>query len=308
MWIYLQFKFDIDESRKKDVVRQFPDLWRGWRKRTGAKHVTPFQKDQKKLKSIPSELRGFVDQEEWKRFVKWRLSEKGKELSDIGKAVQAHHKYPHRMGRRTYAGLKEKLVCRQRKWTGDAPPPRELLWLHACQNENGEYKTNEIGEVAARMDDCSKQLKEGIIVCEGNTDVLVQILGPEHPGRVRAAGTRVTQSQYFHTPRQRGTSNKDNLNKINELEGELRAKDVQARINEENLRKEFQAQLKEQSLYTDRKLQQLKYLIGKSHSDMVQPSMMSSENVPASGGEDKDLAETWGEAVHDPKEKAQKCL
>ncbi|RZC94190.1 hypothetical protein C5167_021435 [Papaver somniferum] len=308
LWEDVTFKFDLDESKRKDVLRQFSDLWRGWRKRTAAKHVTPFEKSRKKLKNVPSDLRGFVEQEEWKEFVKRRLSDKGKELSEIGRTVQAHHKYPHRMGRRTYAGLKDKLK-REGKWTSDSPPPRELLWILARQNENGEYKTDEIGEVAAQIDDCSKKIKEGTIVCEGKTDALVKILGEEHGGRVRAAGTRVTHSQYFDTPRQRGSSNKDNLNKIRELEEQLRVKDVQARISEENLRKEFQQQLEEQSLDTERKLQkqflQFKELLGKSQYDTIQPPMMSSENVPALGAEDKDLAETWGEAVHDPKGKAQ---
>ncbi|RZC47115.1 hypothetical protein C5167_040065 [Papaver somniferum] len=190
----------------------------------------------KKLNNVPSDLRGFVEQEEWKEFVKRRLSDKGKELSEIGKTVQSHHKYPHRMGRRTYAGLKDKRK-REGKWTSDSPPPRELLWILARQNENREYKTDEIGEVAAQIDDCSKKIKEGTIFCEGKTDAVVKILGEEHGGRVRAAGTRVTHSQYFDTPRQRGSSNKDNLNKIRELEEQLRVKDVQARISEENLRK-----------------------------------------------------------------------
>ncbi|KAI3875578.1 hypothetical protein MKW92_000679 [Papaver armeniacum] len=49
---------------------------------------------------------------------------------------------------------------------------------------------------------------------------------------------------------------------------------------------EFQQQLKEQSLDTEKKLQQqflqFKELLGKSQSDTVQPPMISSENVPAS--------------------------
>ncbi|XP_026441383.1 uncharacterized protein LOC113340457 [Papaver somniferum] len=98
LWEDVTFKFDLDESKRKDVLRQFSDLWRGWRKRTAAKHVTPFEKSRKKLKNVPSDLRGFVEQEEWIEFVKRRLSDKGKELSEIGKTVQAHHKYPHRMG------------------------------------------------------------------------------------------------------------------------------------------------------------------------------------------------------------------
>ncbi|KAI3884249.1 hypothetical protein MKW92_041162, partial [Papaver armeniacum] len=193
---------------------------------------------------------------------------------------------------------------REGKWTGDAPPPRESLWILARQNENGEYKTDEIGEVAAQIDHCSKQIKEGTI--DGNTDALVKILGAEHGGRVRAAGTRVTHSQYFHTSRQRGSSNKDNMNKIRELEEQLREKDVQARISEENLRKEFQAQLKEQSLDTERKLQQqflqFKELLGNSQYDTVQPSMLSSENVPASVR----LSLKCGSLFHDPEGKAQK--
>lgn len=40
---------------------------------------------------------------------------------------------------------------REGKWTSDSPPPRELLWILARQNENGEYKTDEIGEVAAQI-------------------------------------------------------------------------------------------------------------------------------------------------------------
>ncbi|MCL7048299.1 hypothetical protein MKW94_028003 [Papaver nudicaule] len=311
MCIYLQFKFDIDESRKKDVLRQFSELWRGWRKRTAAKYVTPFEKDRKKLKSIPPNLRGFVEQDDWKKFVKWRFSDEGKEKSKIGIEVHANHKYPHRLGRRTYAGLKEKMK-REKKWTGDGRIPRDLLWIRARQGKKGKMKemTDEAREAAAQIKDYSKQIAEGTIVCEGNTDALVKFFGEEHPGRVRAAGTRVTPSQYFHTPRQRGPSNKDNQNKIRELEEELREKDVQARISEENLRKEFQEQLKEQTLDTERKLQQqllqFKELLGKSQFDMVQPFMPSSENVPALGREAKVSNEILGKVVPNLNGKARK--
>ncbi|KAI3870381.1 hypothetical protein MKW92_047825, partial [Papaver armeniacum] len=82
------------------------------------------------------------------------------------------------------------------------------------------------------------------------------------------------------------------LARQNEM-GQLREKDVQARISEENLRKEFQAQLKESTRY-ERKLQ---------NSSFSSKELLGNSQYDTS--EDKDLAEMRGSHIHDPEGKAQ---
>lgn len=48
-----------------------------------------------------------------------------------------------------------------------------------------------------------QKVSEGTLTVSGSNDVLTMALGPEHPGRVRAAGTGVSTLKYFNLPRQR---------------------------------------------------------------------------------------------------------
>ncbi|KAI3931076.1 hypothetical protein MKW92_029232, partial [Papaver armeniacum] len=77
MCIYLQLKFDVDQTKRKDVLDIFRTCGEDGGNESAAKYVTPFEKAEK-AQECSFELRGFVEQGEWKEFVKRRLSEKGK--------------------------------------------------------------------------------------------------------------------------------------------------------------------------------------------------------------------------------------
>lgn len=56
-----------------------------------------------------------------------------------------------------------------------------------------------------------QKVSEGTVTVSGSNDVLTMALGPEHPGRVRAAGAWVSTSQYFHLPRKQRVKFADQL-------------------------------------------------------------------------------------------------
>lgn len=62
------------------------------------------------------------------------------------------------------------------------------------------------------QEELKQQEKEGKLSTSGSNDVLTLALGtPEHGGRVRAVGSYVTPNSYFHLPKRRKTSVKENV-------------------------------------------------------------------------------------------------
>ena len=53
----------------------------------------------------------YLGKRNWKLFVAQRLSIKWQEKSQHGTKIRQHHKYPHRLSRKGYAGLAREIVC-----------------------------------------------------------------------------------------------------------------------------------------------------------------------------------------------------
>ncbi|KAH1221255.1 hypothetical protein GmHk_12G034725 [Glycine max] len=120
---------------------------------------------------------------------------------------------PHILSRGGYEYLEQKLLAEKTKkkleeaaQSGsvdgviDPPSPvrRHVKWKMTRTKKTGEMTTEAAKEIAEKIDSFEEQATQGSFVPHGGQDVLTTAIGrPEHPGRVRAAGTGVTIKQYF---------------------------------------------------------------------------------------------------------------
>ncbi|KAF9606675.1 hypothetical protein IFM89_027719 [Coptis chinensis] len=120
----------------------------------------------------------------------------GYNLSEMQSMRRKQKKFNHRIGRMSIANRVEKK--RQEEGTSFIGKDRSYGWQLSVQGKDGKYANDATKEVAERIDDYQMQVKEGTLEVEGTKDVLTLALGtPEHGGRVRGVGDRVTPTQYF---------------------------------------------------------------------------------------------------------------
>ncbi|CAL8992502.1 unnamed protein product [Prunus brigantina] len=81
-------------------------------------------------------------------------------------------------------------------------------------------------------------VSEGSVSVSGSNDVMTMALGPEHPGRVRGVGARISPRQYFNLPRQQRIKFADQLKESLRIVLQEETKKMEARSREDTLRME----------------------------------------------------------------------
>ncbi|XP_058766677.1 uncharacterized protein LOC131640284 [Vicia villosa] len=95
--------------------------------------------------------------------------------------------------------MQEKLKERQEiagesEVTPPSPPKRHEKWKRARLKPSGEYTSEGTRLVAEKID---ALVAEGKFSSQGRNDILAKVIGPEHPGRVRAVGQGVRIRKFF---------------------------------------------------------------------------------------------------------------
>ncbi|KAI3981998.1 hypothetical protein MKX01_018904 [Papaver californicum] len=194
LWRCLEAKYVLEPRSRKLLVNGVGDKWRVFKSTLTRTHVLPFKDEPGRLIHPPPKYR-FIKQEHWDEFVKSRLNDAFQALHEAQSERRGKHIYPHRLGRTGYAGLVEKMI----KSEGATPEEidRCVLWKKARQNRNGEYDDDATREQAEIIDELKKQVDNGSLVCDGNTDVLTMALRTP----VRGTGKIVTQPTFFQKPK-----------------------------------------------------------------------------------------------------------
>ncbi|CAL9013408.1 unnamed protein product [Prunus brigantina] len=116
--------------------------------------------------------------------------------------------YNHRLSQKGCVGLEDQL---EETMPGEEID-RSLLWKKAREDKQGNIPDPKVAEKEKLIDDLRKQVSEGTLTVSGSNDVLTMALGtPEHGGRVRGAGARVSPTQFFNLPRQQRVKFVDKL-------------------------------------------------------------------------------------------------
>ncbi|KAL5714941.1 hypothetical protein ACHQM5_016836 [Ranunculus cassubicifolius] len=207
IWERFLKKFEVDSKYRKKCLQAIGVCWKNWKHRLTMKCILPFKDDPELLKTPPYR---FIKPNDWSLFVKSRLSEKFQELRDVQAKRRKTNKYDHRLSRKGYVGLQEEI---EKEFGPSYEVDRSEMWLLARQDSNGQFLNDSTREIAEKIKQVRKDVKDGIVSVEGKNDVLTLSLGTsEHNGRVRGAGKNFTPTNYFDIPRR--------VSKKKELEAE----------------------------------------------------------------------------------------
>lgn len=91
------------------VLKSAGTKWRQFKSQLTADYVMPFIGQKKKLRKPPLKY-AFVGKDKWKNFVAQRTDDRWMEVRKIQSERVKKRKYPHRLSRKGYVGLREEEV------------------------------------------------------------------------------------------------------------------------------------------------------------------------------------------------------
>ncbi|KAL5124619.1 Dynein heavy chain [Glycine soja] len=196
IWEDIQAEFDIPEASdsrtKRKLLQTVRERWRQFKSYLTRKWA--LAADQDGVEDTVCEKYD-INKEKWAQFFQTRRDPSWKDVRMKAQAIQKQNTAPHVLSRGGYDYLEQKLLAEKMKkklekaaqlgsvdGVIDPPSPirRHVKWKMARMKKTGEMTTEATKEIAEKI------------------DVLATAIGgPEHPGRVRAAGAGVTIKQYF---------------------------------------------------------------------------------------------------------------
>ncbi|KAH1226190.1 hypothetical protein GmHk_11G032917 [Glycine max] len=214
IWEDIQAEFDIPKASnsrmKRKLLQTVGERWRQFKSDLTRKWV--LAADQDGVEDTVCEKYG-ISKEKWAQFCQSCRDPSWEDVRKKAQAIQKQNTAPHVLSRGGYDYLEQKLLAKKTKkkleeatHSGsidgviDPPSPvrRHVKWKMSRTKKTGEMTTEAAKEIVEKIDSFEEQATQGSFIPHGRQDVLtVAIGGPEHPGRVRAAGAGVTIRQYF---------------------------------------------------------------------------------------------------------------
>ncbi|KAL5761920.1 hypothetical protein ACOSP7_018184 [Xanthoceras sorbifolium] len=191
VWETTKTKFGLDDIGKDYVLSSMCNCWRQYK-----------SKITKKVRSVPPGpgatraiqiLRpdNIVDDEEWIKFVKFRLSSEFDGISRHYSELAKKNDTPQTTSRKGMARLREELRLAKLEANKDFEEvDRVETWITGHKHKDGMPVNENVGEKIKQMEAIS--LDKTTIIRE---DAVSQVLGNEHRGRVRGLGFGVTPTR-----------------------------------------------------------------------------------------------------------------
>ncbi|VVA39183.1 PREDICTED: transposon CACTA, partial [Prunus dulcis] len=206
IWEAVQMAYVVGEGGKKMVLSSTAKKWKDFKYTLTRQFILPFANKKEKLKE-PPQLYNFIEKSQWDAFVASSLSQDFEAMHSEQSQRREKCEYNHRLTR------KGMLVWRI-NWKKPCPVKKsiDLCYGRRQEDKQGNIPDPKVAEKAKLIDDLKKQVSEGTLtVCVSN-DVLTLALGtPEHGGKVRDVGARVSPTQFFNLPRQQRVKFADKL-------------------------------------------------------------------------------------------------
>ncbi|KAH0976181.1 hypothetical protein GBA52_018080 [Prunus armeniaca] len=216
-----------------------------------------------------TEMQSYIERAEIPKDIKEQIWE----AIDMAFVIREKLEYNHRLSRKGYAGLEDQLE----ETMPGVEIDRSTLWKKARQDKHGNIPDPKVAEKAKLIDELQKQVAEGSLTVSGSNDVLTLVLGPEHPGRVRGVGARISPRQYFNLPIQQRVKFANQLKESVRIVLQEETKKMEARSREETLRMEARTK---QLVEAEREhlLSQLSQLIPNFDPSMLKPKTSPCQN------------------------------
>ncbi|KAH1228645.1 hypothetical protein GmHk_10G028608 [Glycine max] len=261
-----QAKFDIAEATKvkTKVMSTVATRWRQFKSTLTSKFVFAKTEGQQTQDVV---TKYGLDPEAWKQFEETCLTPNWEGIRKRAQSVQKHNDCPHVLSRGGYDLLEKKLLDQKRKRiqeeallsenpaSVDEPPSpikRHVKWKVAQTRAVGNMTSDSAQEIADKIDSLEEQVTQGSFVPHGRQDILNTAIGrPDHGGRVRAAGSGVTITQYYGRASRTCNSSSTSISQqqLDEVFARLR-EDMTGQIREElrtQIKEELRTQLEEEN-------------------------------------------------------------
>ncbi|KAL5172798.1 hypothetical protein HKD37_16G045472 [Glycine soja] len=151
--------------------------------------------------------------------------------------------------------IQEEALLSENPASVDEPPSpikRHVKWKVARTRAVGNMTSDSAQEIADKIDSLEEQVTQGSFVPHGRQDILNTAIGrPDHGGRVRAAGSGVTITQYYGRASRTCSSSSTSISQqqLDEVVARLR-EDMTGQIREElrtQIKEELRTQLEEEN-------------------------------------------------------------
>ncbi|XP_015950074.1 uncharacterized protein LOC107474945 [Arachis duranensis] len=192
------FHYEDDEGGriKLRIIQRIGRNWKNTRNNLFHKFYDSRRTFEQNVNHKPSG----IDANHWKWFLEYRLKDSTKEKCRKNAANRAKQRYIHTGGSKTLARKRHEEEQRQGR-----PIGRGEIWTMTHKKQDGTYINEDarlVGEAIEHIesqDVSSKELSQN--------DSLSQVLGKEHPGRVRGMGFGPCPTQCFrYIPQQSASS------------------------------------------------------------------------------------------------------
>ncbi|XP_074556566.1 uncharacterized protein LOC141812474 [Curcuma longa] len=198
MWSVLQVNYNVEEWEKKAIFKKLAKLWRDRKSKLQilVREANAGKVATRNLDLLKPE---FMDQQEWKLFIKRTLSPEFQAKSAKYREMRSNQDHIHTMSRRGYARLASMM---EETNTTDTPITRSKVWIEGHKKKNGQPSSQAVGEKLKELEECPPESLNTTNIAE---DAISRVFGKEPRGRVRGMGFGITPSKVGASMQQKAT-------------------------------------------------------------------------------------------------------
>ncbi|XP_058758963.1 uncharacterized protein LOC131632196 isoform X1 [Vicia villosa] len=186
-----RFCFKVHEDlAKRYIEASIGKKWREYRIKLWKASYRPTLSKREIINKKPKE----IPPNHWALFVEYRLKPETMELCKRNQEIRKNQAFSHTCGAKSLARRRHELTIETGKTIG-----RGVMWNMIHKKKDGSYVNAKAMEIGQKIDTHINQNHEAASEISPN-DVVANIFGRDHPGRVRAMGLGVVPTIAFkHT-------------------------------------------------------------------------------------------------------------
>ncbi|CAI9302872.1 unnamed protein product [Lactuca saligna] len=194
LWLNIKTHWNIpNDDYKAQVLKVCNQQWRSYKSKLVKfmdKHIDPLEK-------YP-----YLDKDMWNDFVKQKSKPEFKEIRVKATASVMMNKNPPRLGPQGYRGMRPRweqeiesgVLTKAHQISSERA--RDYIFARLKRDSSGALVvTPDMEPLVDNIVEKEKQVSQGDLEIRPGSDLLVKVLGPEHPGRIRAIGYNVGLKQ-----------------------------------------------------------------------------------------------------------------